>query len=278
MDLRKQIMKLSFLTAFLVLTAYFIGIASANQLAPIWLKEGAYVKYTTDQAGFAYLANNLHPLISDTLSFWNATFGWHCVSINDTAAKLVVTLSYTGKELNGIPLDNATMQLSSEVYVDLSTMSVYDQNGTRHGTTHIWVPANPVEGQDVVVWNVPLDIVTLPAKCNDVWFLTIQGKQDAFSLEGTAQINNKSRNYLLLCDQDTGLMVDGSFEWDPILNAIGINALLLNGLVILSDTNIVLGPTYDPTNWLMIITFTTLPIVSFAVLFVAFYMRMRKKW
>jgi hypothetical protein len=275
--LTKQVTKFGVFAAFLVLSVYFIGVASADQFSPTWLKEGIYVKYTTDQVGYAYLANNSHPLGSDTLSFWNATFGWRCISINDTVAKLAVILNYVGKELNGISLGNATLQLTSEVYVDLSTRAVYDLNGSLLGTTHMWVPANPSEDQDVVVWDVPPDKVVLPAKCNDVWFLTIQGKQDGFSLEGTATINGKPRNFLLLCDQDTGLMVDGSFEWDPILTGAGVNALLLNGLVLLSDTNIDLGSTYDPTNWSIIITFAILPLLAFIVLFVAFYKRMRKR-
>jgi len=275
--LTKQVTRLGFFKVFLVLSVYFIGAASADQFAPTWLKEGAYVKYTSDQVGYAYLANSSHPLGNDDLSFWNATFGWRCVSLNDTVAKLEFTFDYVGKMLNHVSLENATLQLAGEVYVDLSTRAVYGLNGSLLGTTHMWVTTNPSEGQDVVVWNVPPDKVVLPAKCKDVWFLTIQGKQDGFSLEGTATINGTSRIFLLLCDQDTGLMVDGNFGWDPILTGAGVNALLLNGRVILSDTNIALGPTYDPTNWSIIITFVTLPTLAFIVLFVAFYKRMRKR-
>ncbi|MBT0158660.1 hypothetical protein G4O51_01605 [Candidatus Bathyarchaeota archaeon A05DMB-2] len=255
----------------------FISLSNASNFAPTWLREGTYVKYTTNQVGYAYVANNSNPLGSDTLSFWNATFGWRCISINDTIAKLSFTLNYTGKELNKVSLDNATLQLTGEVYVDLSSRAVYDLNGSLLGTTHMWVSANPSEGQEVVVWDVPPDKVGLPAKCNGIWFTTIQGRQDGFSLEGTGKINGVSTNFLILCDQDTGLMIDGNFGWDPLITSAGINALLLNGIVMLSDTNIALGPTSDPTNWPLIIMLATLPTIAFIGLFVIFYKYMHKK-
>lgn len=265
-----------FITLFVV-SVCFIDKTNAEQFVPTWLKEGAYVKYTTDQVGYAYLANNSQPSCSDTLSFWNATFGWSCVSINNTVAKLEVTLDYVGKELNGVSLDNATLQITGEVYVELATRAVYDLNTSLLGTTHMWVSSDSSEGQDVLVWAVPPDKVVLPAKCKDVWFSTIQGKQDGFSLQGTITINNETRNLLLLCDQDTGLMVDGSFEWDPILTGAGINALLLNGIVVLSETNINFGPTYDPSNWCLIVIFATVIVLAFMIFFVIFYKRMSKK-
>ena len=87
----------------------------------------------------------------------------------------------------------------------------------------------------------------------------------------------KPANFVLLCDLDTGLMVDGNFGWDPIITGTGIKALLLNGRIILSDTNIALGPTSDHSNWSFIFVFASLPILAFVVLFVAFYKLIRQK-
>lgn len=265
------------LTICIMLTASFINLASADNFPPLWLKKDAYVQYTTNKVGYAYVVNRSASLGFDTLSFWNATFGWHCTSINDTMARLLFTFSYVGKELNNVSLTNATLQLTGEVYVGLYNRAVYDLEGHLLGTTHLWVTANPAEGQEVVIWDVPPDKISLQAECKDIWFLTIQGNQAGFALDGTGKINGTSTSFLLLCDQDTGLMIDGNFGWDPIITSAGINALLLNGRIMFSDTNISLGPTYDPTNWSLIIMFTTLPILAFIVLFVAFYKRMRKK-
>lgn len=254
-----------------ILSIYLISAVEAGQFAPHWLKEGTYVKYTTDKLGYAYISNN------SALSFWNATFCWNCVNINETVAKVKVTFDYVGKTLDNSSLGNATLRLTGDVYVILSTRTVYGLNGSLLGTTHIWIPANPAEGQEVVVWDIGSDKVTLPAQVNNVWIQTIQGKQAGFILDGNGSINGNSRNFGVLCDLDTGLMIDGSFEWDPIMTGAGINALLLNGHIILSDTNIALGPAYDPTNWSTIISLITLPILAFAVLLVLCYKHMHKK-
>jgi hypothetical protein len=227
--------------------------------------------------GYAYIVNNTSPLGYDMLSFWNGTFGWRCVDINETAAKLQVTFNYIGNKLNDVSLYNTSLQLTGDVYVNPQTRAVYCSNGSLLGTTHMWLPANPEEGQDITVWVNNSDRTTLPAQVNGIWFTSVQGKQSGFLINGNATINGVSRNLGVICDLDTGLMVDGNFEWDPIIVGVGINVLLLNGQVNLSDTNIPLGPTYDPTNWTAIIAFTTVPIMAFMVLFRAFYRHIRKK-
>ncbi len=265
------------LTICILLTASFINLSIADDSSPSWLKEGAYVRYTTNEAGYAYVANSSAIDGFDTLSFWNATFGWRCISINETMARLLFTLNYVGKELNHDSLDNATLQLTGEVYVDLHNRAVYDLYGSPLGTTHLWVTSNPSEGQEVVVWDVTPDKMSLPAECKDIWFLTIQGKQAGFALNGTDKINGTSTTFFVLCDRDTGLMIDGNFGWDPIIGSAGINVLLLNGRIMFSDTNISLGPEYDPTNWPLTIMLIIVPTIAFTVLFVASYKFMNKK-
>ncbi|PVX24232.1 MAG: hypothetical protein CW716_10520 [Candidatus Bathyarchaeum sp.] len=273
----KELVNFWMLIIFFILSVGLIGLVGAESSSPAWLKEGTYVKYSTDQVGYAYLFNNSGLSGINSLSFWNATFGWRCVSINDTVAKLEFTFDYVGKTLNDVSLENATLQLAGEVYVDIYTRAMYASNGSLLGTTHMWVTANPTEGQDVVVWDIPPERVTLPAKVNGVWFQTIQGKQDGFNLEGTETVNGKAKNFGLLCDLDTGLMVDGNFEWDPIITGAGIKALLLNGRIILSDTNIALTITSDNSKGSFIFVFISLSILAFVILFVAFYKRIHQK-
>lgn len=270
----KELVKFVMLIICFVLLVDFVGLVGADSLSPAWLKEGKYVKYSTDQVGYAYLFSESG---IDVLSFWNATFGWCCVSINDEVSKLEFTFDYVGKKLNSVSLENATLQLAGEVSVDMSTRAVYALNGSVLGTTHMWVTANPTEGQDVVVWDIPPEKVSLPAKVNGMWFQSIQGTQDGFSLEGTGTANGISKNFGLLCDLDTGLMVDGSFEWDPVITGAGIKALLLNGRIMLSDTNIELGQPSDHSNGSFVFVFIGLPILAFGVLFVAFHKRIHKK-
>lgn len=266
------------------------AISARDSFAPSWLKEGAYATYVTNKEGTAGIFNTTDPQYKglncwnansyDRISYWNASLTWRCISINDTTAKLQVTFDYVGKELshfvgtemNRIPLNNESLQLTGETYVDLYTRAVYTSDGTL-GTTHLWLPANPSEGQDMVVWDVPSETVTLPATVNNVWLETIQGKQDGFQVGGTVTINGKPMNIMMTYDLDTGLGIDGFFQWDPIMAAIGISDGNLDKF---SDTNISLGAKDTSLNWTLILQYAILPI-AIVLLVVAFVIRRRKK-
>ncbi|MGB9914879.1 MAG: hypothetical protein ACPLIG_03905 [Candidatus Bathyarchaeales archaeon] len=269
----QKIIRVCLLTVYLIYVANLM-LVYANQ-SPTWLREGTYVKYSTDRDGYAYLFSD-SDLSSNVLSFWNATFGWRCISVNETIAKLEFTFDYIGKKLNNVSLENATLKLAGEIYVHLPTRRVYNLNGSILGTTHMWLTSNPSEGQEVVVWDMPPEKVTLPAKVNNVWFQTIQGKQQGFIVEGTGIVRGKPKNFLLLCDLDTGLMVDGNFEWDPIMTVAGIKVLLLNGRIILSDTNIMLGSAFEQSTGSFIFVLS-LPILAFVVLLITFRRIIHKK-
>ena len=107
---------------------------------------------------------------------------------------------------------------------------------------------------------------------------TIQGKQDGYQEGGNGTVKGVIINFLILCDLDTGLMVDGDFGYDPVMAGAGINTLLLNGRIILSDTNIQLGgPKDEPVNWSAVLTFLVLPVAVFAMLFVTLYIHYFRK-
>lgn len=253
----------------------FIEPVFADQSEPTWLKEGTYVKYTTDQTGYAYVLNASSPRGYDTLCFYNATFGWHCLKITNTKAKIEFNFNYVGKTLNNLSLSNATLNIKKDVFVDLKNRAVYDSNGAVIGTTHMWVCANPSNGQEVVIWDIPPERVSLPAKTN-YELETCQGIVKGFVVEGNVTINHAKRYIDLLCDSNTGLMVDGFFDSDPIMLGSGISALFYKGRIYLSDTNIELI-TYNQTDWSEIMLLAS-PIIAFVVLFVAIYKHMQKKY
>ena len=269
---------LGFFLIFLLSSPCLICAVGADSSAPNWLKKDTYVKYTTSEVGYAYIFNGSNSRGYDTLSFWNATFGWRCVSLNTTMAKLNFTLHYVGNWLNGVSLENASLQISGDVDVDLYSRTVYASNGSLIGTTHLWGPANPSDGEDVVLWDIPPDRITLPASTNNIWMQTIQGKQDGYQVGGNGTVKGVIINFLILCDLDTELMVDGDFGYDPVMAGAGINTLLLNGRIILSDTNIQLGgPKDEPVNWSAVLTFLVLPVAVFAMLFVTLYIHYFRK-
>ncbi len=262
-----------------ILNSFFIALVYADQCVPTWLREGTYVRYTTNQPGYAYFFNSSNPRGYDTLGFYNATFGWSCLSITNKIAKIEFFFDYMGKTLNNVSLGNATLTLKSDVFVDLDNRAVHYSNGSIIGTTHLWVCANPNDDQKVVIWDIPPEKVSLPVKTGYI-LDTCQGMVKGFIVEGTVTINQTRKNIDLLCDSTTGLMVDGSFDSDPIMVGSGINVLFINGRVYLSDTNIefaIYNETSNQTNVSNIVMFMLLPIIVFVALFVAIRKRMQKK-
>lgn len=277
-----------------VLDSCIPSTVARDSFAPSWLKEGAYATYVTDKENIAFIFNTTDPQYRglnwltapayDQIKYWNASLTWRCVSTNDTTAQLQVTFYYVGEELfhfvgtelSRIPLNNASLQLKGNVYVDLYTRAVYTADGTLLGTTHLWLPANPREGQNMVVWDVPPKTITLPATVNNVWFETIQGKQDGFQIGGTITIsdNGKGQNIMMFYDLDTGLGVDGYFQWDPIMAAIGIYD---SGLQKFMDTNINLGTEDASFNWTLVLQYAILPIAIVVLCIAILYRRTHKK-
>ncbi|MGB9914878.1 MAG: hypothetical protein ACPLIG_03910 [Candidatus Bathyarchaeales archaeon] len=281
---------LTLLLCFCIITSFVPAVASREPFAPTWMKEGVYVKYNTNREGNALIFNVSNPKYKglncwdigalDSLRFWNATLIWHCISTNETTAKLQVTfdcigkmLIHYGEEATSVSLNNTRWQLTGEVYVDLYNRTVYTADGLAVGTTHMWLTSNPSEGQEVVVWDMPPEKVTLPAKVNGVTFETVQGIKDCFLIEGTPSIRGKPRNFLLFCDLQTGLTVGGMFNWDPIFAAIGISDVSLDTF---SETNIQLGRSDSSFNWAWVLQYSVLPIAIILLCVTAIY-RFKKK-
>lgn len=292
--------KISTLSILLALSIVLSGVSvslipavvAQDAFAPGWLKEGAYVKYTTSKESSALIFNTTDPqnkglnylnaITRDQLRYFNASLIWECVNVNSTTAKLKVTFNYIGKELlhldgtelNRTSLNNESLQLTGEAYVDLYSRAVYATDGDLLGTTHLWLPANPTEGQEMVVWDVPPEKGTLPAILNNVWFMTDQGKQDGFQLGGgTVTVNGQTRSIMMSYDLDTGLAIDGYFNWDPIMAAIGLSD---GGFEEFSDTNIDLGSEDTSFNWVLTLQYALLPVALILLCAVVIY-RYKKK-
>jgi hypothetical protein len=191
-------------------------------------------------------------------------------------AKLQVTLDYVGELKNYVDNSSETVpvQRTAEVYVDLYNRGVYNVNGTFLGTTHLWLPANPDNGQEVTIWEENSEIVTSPVTTtSDSWTTTVQGNQYIFQTGTRVTIKNNAFLTLnLACDLDTGLSL-GIIFWDPVFAAVGI----ANGPGSVSETNINLGPERSVVNWNQIMYYSIIPIAIVLLVVTLLIKRRRKK-
>ncbi len=180
---------------------------------------------------------------------------WECIQLSGDMATLNVTYTIN----SDLPSDN--FYTSAIVDVNTASRSVYLQNGTLIGTTNLWLPSSPAEGQEVMLWDMPPDKVTANVTTkipngDNIWTSeTPQGAQTAFQLANVAgTINGKDTNKVgffgtATYEYDTGLMVDGGgndFTFEPIHVALGINIYdPFNSLT----TNVDMGPARAVINW-----------------------------
>ncbi len=235
---------------------------STSMLAPSWMKEGTYVNYDLTPHSLTYINGVLVTSQSMTWYFPNGTviehnnvtsafFRWECISLNGDRATLNVTYAINSE----LPSDN----FYTSVIVDVNTASrsVYLQNGTLIGTTNLWLPSSPTDGQEVTLWDMSPDKITanittkMPDGDNRWTSETPQGPQTAFSLQNVAgTINGKDINQAgftgsSMYEYDTGLMLYGDLRFEPIYTALGIPDDPFNSIT----TNIDMGPARTVINW-----------------------------
>ncbi len=264
------------LLTFAIVSIAILAIIHCSAVsAPTWLEKGAYVYYTygsgyikTPEERILFVNNTNVVLPYTSRAFDNAKYRWECIDINGTIAQLNVTM-VAEKE-------NITMRWTEIVFVNTLDRSVYLQNWTLVGTTSLWLPANPSPDDDIVLWNMPPDSVTLRIENRSEveYTTTIQGKQKTFTVMGMGQIGGANKIFTLMCDFDTGLTVDGGFENEPTIKSLNITELI--GDFSFSDTNIDLGPPNDPIGFRTIIIFAAVP-AAFVITFVAAYRRRKGK-
>jgi hypothetical protein len=249
----------------LCVSSIFIPIATARDaFAPSWLKEDTYAKYDVHQ-GTVHFFNVTDPNFAgtnymlnqkiDDLTTISSSFMWQCVSVNATVAKLQITLDYLGNDSSSF--ENVSIQRTGEAYVDLYTRGVYNAEGTFLGTTHLWLPANPNNDQEIILWEENSETITTTATISDRWISTVQGPQDTFQIKET-RVKDRYQLGSIVYDLDTGLCVGTVFMWDPIFAVVGISNGIVGGSV--SETNIDLGPERSEINWNQIIEYAIVPI------------------
>jgi hypothetical protein len=212
------------------------NLVKADLFAPTWMKKGAYAEYNSGTF-LRFLNGSAFEPTNDTK---NGVFRWECLEVNDTTAKLAVSLNLNEKD-GGI-------HLSSEIYVNTINRNVYLSNGTLLGTTRLWFPANPSQGQEVVFWNLPPENVTgivstgnLINPNEPIYFNTIQGAQKCFMVDANGTIGGQPYfTPSIACDLDTGIVILTFFHFEPMLLALNIQEIM--GSTELAATNIDLGP------------------------------------
>lgn len=248
-------------------------VSADSEFAPTWLNKGTYVEYPLED-GVLLFDNSTNSPESDQIHFRFGLWRWECIDLNDTTAKLKVTLSYTPETRNGIESDPVV--LTAEINVNVFTRAVYEPNGTLIGTTHFWLPSSPSLEDNITLWELAPDKITLQIEgYNQV--STPQGIQKGFRVsEMDAKFNGSSVKLMIYCDLDTGLPTQISLEGEPVLKLFGIKLDSYLGMPYLDKTNVDLGPSDEPFN-----IWTVLPqigiAVAIAILAVTLLMRRPKR-
>jgi hypothetical protein len=249
------------------------GVQSSSVFSPTWLKKGAYVKYSVSECHIEIpkrrliVVNGTEVVRNSTfLHFDIGTFRWECFEVNETIANLKIILSCTK--------ENEKTKWEANVYVDIFSRATYLENGTLLGTTLLWLPASPEAGQEIVMYDMAPDKVTMTIEGGNERMQTPQGKQKTFTIAGMKKINGKNAIFIASCDFDTGLTIYGEFSHDPTITAL--NIISFNGQLEFADTNIDLGPTDDPTDVTTIFVIIAIP-TAFIIIFIAVYKRNIKK-
>jgi len=268
-DILGKIAYLNSVIIFMImLSSSALSFAQSSVLAPPWLRKGVFAEYEFNSKGV--LLNN-----ATTIPFGNGTYRWDCTDLNSTTAELLITLK--GNSANG------ALFLTTNVYVDVLSRSVYTGNGTLMGTTHLWLPANPSPNDPITVWNFPPDKVVVTIINRIEQAQTPQGMQKTFTISnlitGLKTIDGGNMSFLVTSDFDTGVMVDwGSPRGDNegTLKAIGVSGLLVDGRLLFTNTNIDLDPN-NGSNAISLLVFLGFPIIFF-LLFAAIYVRRKKTY
>jgi len=275
------------LTSLCIFSVFVPIVTARDACAPSWLKEGVYVKYVGSEGealvfdvtdprfeGLNYLRRDQQ---FDVVLYSEVILMWKCVSVNATMAKMQITFDC---------IDDGDYVLSrfGEAFVDLYTRAVYNVEGVFLGTTHLWAPADPHDGQEITIWESDFETITVPALINDMaWTTTIQGKQDLFLVLGGENLTINGRANIRISggyDLNTGICVQSTFRWDPLFAAVGISTCIFtrstDNPYVFSDTNIDLGPERSVINWQQILPYVALVSAIILVAVALIVKRMQK--
>lgn len=242
-----------------------------------WLTPGAYAEYSFGE-GVVEVYNASTKLGFDFTVFSKATFKWSCLDVNETIAELRIVLSLNETSRNGMERTQSRLvNIIEELYINLETRGVHFKNGTLIGTTHLWIYANPILGESVLLWDVsPYSVTSNISNHTAIAPDTPQGQQEVFKIEGNGDTGGPISLFTMLCDIDTGILVDGGLNNEGTMRALGIRDFSYNGRMLFIDTNIDLGPKNSSLDAVTIFTVISIPI-AFAIIFIGVYMQKRKR-
>lgn len=103
---------------------------------------------------------------------------------------------------------------------------------------------------------------------------TPQGVQQVFKIEGSGKTGGPLSVFTILADIDTGILIDGGLDNEGTLRALNIRDFSYNDRMILSETNINLGPSGKPIDWTALLPIIAISI-AIAIIFIMIY-RIRK--
>jgi hypothetical protein len=262
---------LTIIVVNIIIIACLVNTTNGQQqttATPVWLKIGAYAEYSFNSPGIAFYNDTFLEFKNNSNLIWR----WQCVDLNMNDARILVSLNGT--------LPNGTIcLLKNEVTVNLLNRSVYLDNGTLIGTTHLWLPSNPSSDDLITLWDVAPDKIQMKTTQQNVRGETCQGLQESYTIGGTAtglrNIGYKGNlTCYIMCDSDTGILIDTSNimgDSEGVLKALNVMFVFVNGRFMFSNTNIDLGSSVlsgdvsssdvNPMNVLLL-------IIPFSILFV----------
>ena len=156
-------------------------------------------------------------------------------------------------------LESDNFYISVLVDVNIASRSVYLQNGTLIGTTDLWLPSSPANGQEIMLWDMSPDMVTANVTTKytfngeNMFSQTSQGSQRIFGLENiVGKINGKDISEVGfigngMYEYDTGLNLGGSLRFEPMLTALGITMSDYGSSSM--TTNVDMGPQLTVIDW-----------------------------
>ncbi|MCL1969881.1 MAG: hypothetical protein FWF66_00170 [Candidatus Bathyarchaeota archaeon] len=289
---------LALITNLCLLSVFAPVVTARDTFAPLWLTEGTYAKYEAKDlsentisgagnkalVGFFELSNSqfagtnylLSQPVDLLLRTEKCSVMWRCVSVNATMAKLKVTLDCVGEP--SWPVDysgSGHLQRESEIYVDLYTRAVYNVEGLFLGTTHLWLPANPNDGQKITIWEEDSKTITASAVIPKGHVNTALGQLTVFKLDVTSvTIKDNIQSLGSFYDLDTGLGVSTPLSiWDPIFASVGIQS----GAIEISETNIHLEATPSEINWTRMLCYTIIPVAIILLVATLIFKHKKKK-
>jgi len=225
------------------------------------MEVGKYAEYEFESESIVFL--NRTYLANDA----SLTYRWTCLELNGTFAKLNISISFVGEK---------QIFLSTLLYVNLVNREVIMDNGTLMGRTRLWAFAYPEKGVKIFWENPPYNLTEEVIDVGSGWSQTPQGAQKIFILDASGAVQGRAIAFSGLYDLDTGIMIDGSFDDEPTLRALGIIDVGRVGVIQFKDTNINLGPKELWPEILNLLLFVS-PMVVFMVILVLVYRRRTRK-